>query len=274
MPVGRRQPAHGVPTSWSGGSRGPRQRAAFAWSAVPPSTTPACAHEIDSSPRARRALRRAGAEPWRWPRVPAAADDGAAWSPTSRCGEGETVTFVLRRSTTTRPAGAVAPPTTEAERAVPRTPSRTGGAGCRSAPTPAAGARWSSARPWRSSCYLRADRGDRRGARPAACPRRIGGVRNWDYRYTWIRDAAFTLYALAAHRLHRGGGALHATGWRRAARERSAGDGAAAAHVRHRRPRRTDRGDARPPGGLPRLAAGAHRQRAPTASSSSTSTAS
>ena len=23
----------------------------------------------------------------------------------------------------------------------------------------------------------------------------IGGVRNWDYRYTWIRDAAFTLYA-------------------------------------------------------------------------------
>ena len=24
----------------------------------------------------------------------------------------------------------------------------------------------------------------------------IGGARNWDYRYTWIRDAAFTLYAL------------------------------------------------------------------------------
>ncbi len=24
----------------------------------------------------------------------------------------------------------------------------------------------------------------------------IGGVRNWDYRYTWIRDASFTLYAL------------------------------------------------------------------------------
>src|SRR6202035_1329161 len=23
-----------------------------------------------------------------------------------------------------------------------------------------------------------------------------GGVRNWDYRYTWIRDAAFTLYGL------------------------------------------------------------------------------
>ncbi|MFQ5872617.1 MAG: glycoside hydrolase family 15 protein [Dehalococcoidia bacterium] len=25
-------------------------------------------------------------------------------------------------------------------------------------------------------------------------PERIGGTRNWDYRYTWIRDAAFTLY--------------------------------------------------------------------------------
>jgi GH15 family glucan-1,4-alpha-glucosidase len=27
-------------------------------------------------------------------------------------------------------------------------------------------------------------------------PEEVGGVRNWDYRYTWIRDAAFTLYAL------------------------------------------------------------------------------
>jgi GH15 family glucan-1,4-alpha-glucosidase len=27
-------------------------------------------------------------------------------------------------------------------------------------------------------------------------PEFIGGDRNWDYRYTWIRDAAFTLYAL------------------------------------------------------------------------------
>jgi GH15 family glucan-1,4-alpha-glucosidase len=26
-------------------------------------------------------------------------------------------------------------------------------------------------------------------------PETIGGVRNWDYRYTWIRDAAFTVYA-------------------------------------------------------------------------------
>ncbi len=26
-------------------------------------------------------------------------------------------------------------------------------------------------------------------------PEDIGGIRNWDYRYTWVRDAAFTLYA-------------------------------------------------------------------------------
>ena len=28
------------------------------------------------------------------------------------------------------------------------------------------------------------------------CPSSIGGVRNWDYRYCWVRDAAFTLWAL------------------------------------------------------------------------------
>jgi len=27
-------------------------------------------------------------------------------------------------------------------------------------------------------------------------PERIGGTRNWDYRYTWLRDSAFTLYAM------------------------------------------------------------------------------
>src|SRR5678810_900221 len=25
---------------------------------------------------------------------------------------------------------------------------------------------------------------------------RLGGVRNWDYRYCWLRDSTFTLYAL------------------------------------------------------------------------------
>ncbi len=29
-------------------------------------------------------------------------------------------------------------------------------------------------------------------------PEQLGGVRNWDYRYCWLRDATFTLYALLA----------------------------------------------------------------------------
>jgi GH15 family glucan-1,4-alpha-glucosidase len=33
-------------------------------------------------------------------------------------------------------------------------------------------------------------------AATASLPERIGGVRNWDYRYCWLRDATFTLYAL------------------------------------------------------------------------------
>ena len=38
-------------------------------------------------------------------------------------------------------------------------------------------------------------------------PETLGGERNWDYRYTWIRDAAFTLYAL----LHGVGSTTEAT---------------------------------------------------------------
>jgi len=34
------------------------------------------------------------------------------------------------------------------------------------------------------------------GAPTCSLPGGLGGGRNWDYRYTWIRDASFTLYAL------------------------------------------------------------------------------
>jgi GH15 family glucan-1,4-alpha-glucosidase len=33
-------------------------------------------------------------------------------------------------------------------------------------------------------------------AHTAALPEQVGGERNWDYRYTWIRDASFSVYAL------------------------------------------------------------------------------
>jgi len=40
-------------------------------------------------------------------------------------------------------------------------------------------------------------------------PEQIGGVRNWDYRYCWLRDATFTLYALLISGHHD-----EATAWR------------------------------------------------------------
>ena len=51
----------------------------------------------------------------------------------------------------------------------------------------------------RSSLTLKLLTSAEHGAMVAAAtfglPEDIGGVRNWDYRYTWIRDAAFTVYA-------------------------------------------------------------------------------
>ncbi len=44
-------------------------------------------------------------------------------------------------------------------------------------------------------------------------PEEIGGARNWDYRYTWIRDAAFTVYAFLRIGFQ-GGGAPSSTGCR------------------------------------------------------------
>src|SRR3954462_4354715 len=40
-------------------------------------------------------------------------------------------------------------------------------------------------------------------------PEAIGGIRNWDYRYCWLRDAPFTLYALLL-----GGSRDEAGAWR------------------------------------------------------------
>ncbi|MER5392330.1 glycoside hydrolase family 15 protein [Saccharopolyspora sp. NPDC002686] len=45
----------------------------------------------------------------------------------------------------------------------------------------------------------------------SSLPAPIGGIRNWDYRYTWIRDAAFTVFAM--RRVGFGGEADAFLGW-------------------------------------------------------------
>jgi GH15 family glucan-1,4-alpha-glucosidase len=47
-------------------------------------------------------------------------------------------------------------------------------------------------------------------AATTSLPEKIGGVRNWDYRYCWLRDATFTLFALT-----RSGFVEEARAWRR-----------------------------------------------------------
>ena len=98
----------------------------------------------------------------------------------------------------------------------------------------------------------------------------IGGERNWDYRYTWLRDATFTLYALGI--LGYGAEAVAFKDWV----VRSWADPTGPPiqiYVCSRRRARPDGGDAGPPGGLSRLATRADRQRGGAISGSSMSTA-
>ena len=106
-------------------------------------------------------------------------------------------------------------------------------------------------------------------AATTSLPEAIGGARNWDYRYCWLRDATFTPQGPAERRLHDEAAAPGATG----CCARWPATRAAADHVRRRRRATPDRARAR-------LARRATRARGPcasatprTSSSSSTCTA-
>ena len=98
-------------------------------------------------------------------------------------------------------------------------------------------------------------------ASTTSLPETPGGARNWDYRYTWIRDSSFMLRSL--YRLGFDWEALEYFGF---VLEAVTGGDAnqpfrAADHVRHRWGAGPDRADARPPLRLPGIATGAGRQR-------------
>ena len=73
-------------------------------------------------------------------------------------------------------------------------------------------------------------------------PETPGGERNWDYRYSWIRDSTFTLQALHLLNLD-----WEADEFMQFIADLDANeDGGSADHVRDRRPARPDRDDAAP----------------------------
>ena len=107
----------------------------------------------------------------------------------------------------------------------------------------------------------------------AGLPEQEGGERNWDYRYTWIRDASFSVYALLGLGYREEAARVRHLDARAHDRQRGQRLGPAEDHVPGRRLVRPGRGDPRTTS-----RAGAARGRSASAtarptSSSSTSTA-
>ncbi len=66
----------------------------------------------------------------------------------------------------------------------------------------------------------------------AGLPEQVGGERNWDYRYTWIRDGSFSIYALLG--LGYLDEAIAFGGWLRQRATESAGNGASPLKIMYR----------------------------------------
>ena len=106
----------------------------------------------------------------------------------------------------------------------------------------------------------------------AGLPEQVGGERNWDYRYTWIRDASFSVHALLGLGFTDEAAAF--MGWLGDRADEQAGDGigAAADHVPGRRLLRPGRGDPRSTSRATPAPSRSGSATAPPTSSSSTST--
>jgi GH15 family glucan-1,4-alpha-glucosidase len=66
----------------------------------------------------------------------------------------------------------------------------------------------------------------------AGLPEQVGGERNWDYRYTWVRDASFSVYALLGMGFTGEAAALGR--WMRDRIEERAGDGRTPLNIMYR----------------------------------------